>query len=80
MKELLEKKNLAKAKKPKFVRRDANNKRFHNKWRKPRGLHNKRRLKKAGHQKNPSIGYKSPDEVRFLHKSGLELISAVICA
>lgn len=73
MKELLEKKNIAKAKKPKFVRKDSNKKRFKNKWRKPRGLHNKRRLKKAGHQKNPSIGYKSPVKVRYLHKSGVSL-------
>jgi large subunit ribosomal protein L32e len=74
MKELLLIKNEMKKKKPDFVRTDSNKKRFKNKWRKPRGLHNKRRLKKKGHQKNPSIGYKSPTLVRGLHKSGLELI------
>jgi len=74
MNEKLELKNKMKAKKPNFVRQDTNKKIFKNKWRKPRGLHNKRRLNKAGHQKNPSVGYGSPKEVKNLHKSGLELI------
>ncbi len=76
MKSLLEVRKLVKGKKPKkFLRSDSNRINFKNKWRKPRGLHNKRRLNKAGHQKNPSQGYRSPVWVRGLHKSGLELIT-----
>jgi len=76
MKNLLELKNKVKSRKPRFVRQDYNKELFKNidKWRKPRGLHNKRRLNKKGHQKNPAIGYKSPRLVRGLHKSGIELI------
>lgn len=74
MNNLLELKNRIKARKPDFVRADYNKEIFKNKWRKPRGLHNKRRLKKKGHQKNPSPGYGSPKPVKYLHKSGLEII------
>lgn len=75
MKKLLEIRKKVKDKKPKFARSDSNRLKFKSKWRKPRGLHNKRRLKFAGHQKNPSQGYRSPKEVRGLHKTGLELIT-----
>ena len=75
MKELLEKRKKLKAKKPTFLASDSNRIKFKSKWRKPRGLHNKRRLKKAGHQKNPSQGYRSPKLVRGLHTSGLNLIT-----
>jgi large subunit ribosomal protein L32e len=74
MKEALEKRNIAKKKKPTFLRQDSNKYSFNNKWRKPRGLHNKRRLSKKGHQKNPSIGYSSPKEVKYLNKDGLNRI------
>lgn len=74
MKSLLEIRKIMKAKKPTFLRTDSNRKKYKNKWRKPRGLQNKRRLQKAGHQKNPSQGFRSPKEVRGLHISGLELI------
>jgi len=74
MKEALEKRNSAKKKKPTFLRQDSNKYSFNNKWRKPRGLHNKRRLSKKGHQKNPSIGYSSPKEVKYLNKDGLNRV------
>ncbi len=74
MKGLLEIRKKLKAKKPTFLRTDSNRKRYKNKWRKPRGLQNKRRLGFAGHQKNPSQGFRSPREVRGLHTSGLELV------
>ncbi len=45
--------------KPNFARTDLNKKKFKSKWRKPRGLHNKIRLKKAGHGKKPRVGYGS---------------------
>ena len=73
MKTLLEIRKKLKAKKPTFIRTDSNRKKYKNNWRKPRGLHNKRRLNVKGHQKNPSHGYRSPVEVRGLHTSGLEL-------
>lgn len=75
MSEQLEKRNERKSKKPTFRRQDSNKYSFNNKWRKPRGLHNKRRLNKKGHQKNPSIGYGSPKEVKYLTREGLNRIN-----
>jgi large subunit ribosomal protein L32e len=75
MKILLDIRKKLKAKKPTFLRTDSNRKKYKNKWRKPRGLQNKRRLNFAGHQKNPSQGYRSPREVRGLHTSGLKLVN-----
>jgi|TARA_Y100000310_G_scaffold175569_1_gene175625 large subunit ribosomal protein L32e len=75
MKKLLEKRNTSKSKKPKFLRHDSNKYSFNNKWRKPRGLHNKRRLSRKGHQKNPSTGYGSPKEVKYLNKEGLNRVN-----
>jgi len=74
MKELLDLRKKMKAKKPTFKRSDSNRLPFKNKWRKPRGLHNKRRLQKAGHQKNPSKGYRSPSLVRGLHYDGYMIV------
>lgn len=74
MKGLLEIRKKLKARKPTFLRTDSNRKKYKNKWRKPRGLQNKRRLGFAGHQKNPSQGFRSPAEVRGLHPTGFSLI------
>jgi large subunit ribosomal protein L32e len=74
MTDKLEMRNERKSKKPTFRRQDSNKYSFKNKWRKPRGLHNKRRLSKKGHQKNPSIGYGSPKEVKYLTKEGLNRV------
>jgi len=73
MKALLELRKSRKSRKPNFVRTDSNKEKHKNrlKWRKPRGLHNKLRLKKKGHIKTPSVGYKSPKLVKGLHSSGL---------
>ena len=73
MKELLKLRKLKKSRKPNFVRTDSNKEKNKNrlKWRKPRGFHNKLRLKKKGHIKTPSVGYKSPKLVSGLHSSGL---------
>lgn len=60
--------------KPRFVRRNYIKLKLKNKWRKPRGLHNKLRLKRKGHIKNPSTGYRSPKLVRYLDKNGLSPI------
>lgn len=60
-----------KKRKPKFVRRNYIKLKLKETWRKPRGLHNKLRLKRKGHIKNPSTGYRSPKAVRNLDKNGL---------
>ena len=54
-----------------FLRRNSNKKTFNKKWRSPRGIHNKRRLHKQGHQKRPVIGFGNPKELRYLTKEGL---------
>jgi len=74
MKELLELRKQIKRKKPDFVRQDPHKKRLRKKWVKPRGLHSKVRLKKAGHPKKVSAGYRAPKEVRGLSKEGLKVI------
>ncbi len=74
MKELLELKERMKKKRPRFVRQDAHKKRLRKRWVKPRGLHSKVRLKKAGHARKVSDGYGSPKELRGLNKDGLKII------
>jgi len=71
MKELLELRKSMKRKKPSFIRQDAHKKRLKKKWVRPRGLHSKVRLKKAGHPKKVSNGYRGPKKVRGLSKEGL---------
>ena len=61
----------AKKHKPKFVRRNYRKLKLKDTWRKPRGLHNKLRLKRKGHIKNPSTGYRSPKLIRYLDRNGL---------
>ena len=48
-----------------------NRKRVKDRWRSQRGEDNKKKLKKSGYGKMPSIGYKNPDEVRFKEKNGM---------
>ncbi len=45
--------------KRKFIRQGTGKKKLELKWRRPRGIHSKLRLNKAGHRKRPSIGFKS---------------------
>jgi large subunit ribosomal protein L32e len=71
---LLELRKQMKRKKPKFIRQDAHKKRLKKRWVKPRGLHSKVRLKKAGHPKKVSDGYRTPKKVRGLSKEGLKII------
>ena len=61
--------------KPSFVRKDSNKYNFRAKWRKPRGLHNKMRLKRSGHGVRPSVGYGVPKEIYGLHRSGLAIVN-----
>ena len=73
IKELLELKKQMKSKKPHFIRQDAHKKKkLSKKWRRPKGLHSKIRLKLRGRAKYVSVGYRGPKKVRYLHKSGLQ--------
>jgi large subunit ribosomal protein L32e len=41
-------------------------------WRKPRGKSSKMRRYEAGKPRMPSIGYRTPKAIRFLHPSGFK--------
>ena len=61
---LLQLRKRIKAKKPNFVRQDSHKqKEVKKKWRKPKGMQSKMRLKKKGYRKSVSIGYGSPKKV-----------------
>lgn len=69
---LLEQRNALKARKPDFLRQDANrNKSLAKKWRKAKGMHSKMRLHLRGRRKSPSPGYASPAAVKGLSRQGL---------
>ncbi len=58
--------------KPKFNVLNAGfKKRVKHRWRKPRGIDNKKRIRLAWAGANPRIGYKNAAEVRGMHPSGL---------
>ncbi|RMF55291.1 50S ribosomal protein L32e [Candidatus Woesearchaeota archaeon] len=64
-----------KRKKPKFVRKDAHKKkRLKMKWRKPKGLQNKKRLGLRGYGKKVSIGYGTKKSEKHLSKDGLRIM------
>lgn len=72
IKELLQIRKQIKSKKPDFLRQDHHKKaRLKKKWRRPKGLHSKVRLKLHGRARKVSMGYRSPKETRGLHNSGL---------
>lgn len=50
--------------KQRFVRQNISRKRLKVKWRRPRGIHSKLRLNKAGHIKKPSPGFRSTKKDR----------------
>ncbi|KYK24575.1 hypothetical protein AYK26_03280 [Euryarchaeota archaeon SM23-78] len=80
LKELLEKRIQVKKKRPAFTRKDAHKKKkLRGPWRRPRGLHNKKRLKGRSHGSRPSTGYRAPSSVRGIHRSGLTpvLVSSI---
>ena len=75
MTELLKVRNVAKAKKPKFIRQDAHRlPKLAQNWRKPRGRHSKMRFRLRGYRKRPAVGYSSPKEVRGLTRDGHEML------
>ncbi|MEM3361863.1 MAG: eL32 family ribosomal protein [Candidatus Anstonellaceae archaeon] len=64
---------LKKKKKPKFLRPNygrSSRKRIKDNWRRPRGIDNKKRVKKAYMGASPSIGYSQDKKIRGLHPSG----------
>ncbi len=72
LKDLLEKRKRIKQKKPKFDMQDAHKKgRLKTKWKKPRGIDSKMRLRLRGYNKSVEPGYGSAKEVRGLDKTGL---------
>jgi len=70
---LIELRKGMKEKKPKFIRQDAHKKRLKKRWVRPKGLHSKVRLGRAGHAKAVSAGYRSPKSVRGLSVEGLNV-------
>lgn len=71
-KKLLELRKRIKSRKPKYVRQRVRHyKKLPWKWHKPSGTHSKMRERRKGHMKRVCIGYNSPREVKFLHRSGL---------
>ena len=46
--------------------------RLSGKWRKPKGVDNKKRIRKASHGASPRVGYGNPASMRGKHPSGLE--------
>ncbi|MBI2142088.1 hypothetical protein HYU15_01190 [Candidatus Woesearchaeota archaeon] len=71
--ELLETRRRIKAKKPEFLIQDYHRrKELPRKWRKPRGMHSKMRMRKKGHPKQAEIGYGSPKQTRHLDRKGMK--------
>jgi len=59
---------------PKFVRQEANRyKKLGFKWRKPKGIHSKRRRKLKRRSPLPTSGYSTDTDVKFMHPSGFFL-------
>lgn len=64
---------LKKKKKPKFLRPNygrSSRKRIKENWRRPRGIDNKKRIKKAYMGASPSIGYSQDKKIRGMHPCG----------
>ncbi|MFH1506408.1 MAG: eL32 family ribosomal protein [archaeon] len=72
MSDLLKYRNEKRKKLPKFKRQDAHKKvKVGQKWRKPKGLHNKMRLQFRGYRKIVKAGYGTPAELRGTTEKGL---------
>ena len=72
MDKLLKLRKERKAKKPTFVQQCSHKiSKIKSKWRRPRGIQSKMRLKHKGKKKSPSLGYSSPRKVRGLDRNGL---------
>lgn len=74
MKELLEVRKKIKSKKPVFVRQDAHKKaEIKWKWRRPKGIHSKMRLRKRGYRRCVEVGYGAPKKIKNFDRSGLRI-------
>lgn len=71
MTDLLQIRRKLKSKKPTFLRQDAHRLHLPKKWTRPRGIHNKMRLKIKGHRIRPSTGFGSPRKIKNTLRSGL---------
>lgn len=72
--ELLELRKKINAKRPNFRPQDSTKrKKIRKRWVFPAGMHSKMRLKKKGKARKVMTGFGSPDKVRGLHSSGLEI-------
>ncbi|MBU1704440.1 MAG: hypothetical protein KJ922_03680, partial [Nanoarchaeota archaeon] len=72
MKELIEWQKLLKKKKPKFLRQDSHKKvKLGQKWRRPKGIDSKIRMRLKGYRRARSTGWGSPTAVKGLTKDGL---------
>lgn len=70
---LLKVRKKQKSKKPNFVQADQHKKkRLKNYWRRPRGLHSKKRRHILGKGEMARVGYGSPTAVKGLHPSGFQ--------
>ena len=70
---LLKVRKKQKSKKPNFVQTDQHKKkRLKNYWRRPKGLHNKKRRYILGKGKMARVGFGSPVAVKGLHPSGFQ--------
>ena len=73
MKELLQVRKQAKAKKPSFLKQDAHKiKSLAQNWRAPRGTHSRMRRKFKSYRLQPSVGFSSPRKVRGLSSDGFK--------
>ncbi len=71
-KELLEKRNLLKKKKPAFAKQDSHKKsKLSSSWRKPRGSDSKMRVSRKGYRRIVKIGWGSPSAVKCTDSKGL---------
>ena len=72
LKEILDLRNKRKKKKPDFIRQDFHKKRLKEKWKKPKGLQSKVRLRLKGKPRRVSTGFGAPKKVKGLHRNGLK--------
>ena len=59
-------------KKPKFLRQGTYLKKVKKKWRRPRGVHSKLKVKEKSKGSLPNVGYGAPKKLRGLHPSGFK--------
>ncbi|RLG91076.1 MAG: 50S ribosomal protein L32e [Candidatus Hecatellales archaeon] len=56
---------------PRFIRQESwRYKRLETGWRKPKGIDSKMRLKRKGYPVSPTVGYRTPRDIRGIHPSG----------